>query len=81
MSNAGTGEPQGDRGPWAANRQLALTGIKGNRLGVKFDGKDAAPYHSWKAALELEVTGLDLTSAEWLELVTLRTTGDALDVV
>ena len=36
---------------WSANRQLALSGIKGNARANKFDGEDAAMYHGWKKAL------------------------------
>ena len=58
----------GEQRIWAANRQLALAGIKGNFKALRFDGKEASSYLGWKNALKLEVTGLDITPGEWLEL-------------
>ena len=38
-------------------------------------------YRSWKAALEREVSHLSLNAAQWLELLKVRTKGEALKVV
>ena len=73
--------PRGEERIWAANRQLALSGIKGNVRALKFDGKDATIYHGWKNALSMEVAGLDVTAGEWLEILSIRTSHVALDVV
>ena len=73
--------PNGEFHIWAGNRQLALAGVKSDLRAWKFDGKDAASYHGWKNALELQVSGLNLTPGEWLELLGLRTSGPILDIV
>ena len=75
------GTLQGEYHMWAANRQLALAGIKGNFKALKFDGKVATSYLRWKNALKLEVAGLDLSPREWLEMLALRTSHTALDIV
>ena len=66
---------------YSVNRQLALSSLKSNTKAIKFDGKDKGSYSSWKIALELETEGLFLSDAEWLELLQLRTTEVALQVV
>ena len=66
---------------YAVNRQLALSSLKGNVRAIKFNGKDKASYAPWKTALELETGGLLLSDAEWLEILQLRTSDIALEVV
>ena len=58
-----------------------MSSIKGNIRAIKFDGKDKASYSPWKTALELEIEGLVLSAAEWLEILQLRTSEVALRIV
>ena len=66
---------------YSVNRQLALSSFKCNTKTIKFDGKDEAPYSPWKVAIELEAEGLLLSEAEWLEILQLRTSSLALEIV
>ena len=77
----GTGSCLNEQRNWAATRQLAVAGIKANSRSVQFDGKDAAIYHNWRANLEMEVSGLEINAAEWLELLAIRTKGTAGEIV
>ena len=46
-----------------------------------FDGKIPALYLPWKVALEAEVSHLALTSTQWLDLLKIRTEGNAKEAV
>lgn len=65
----------------AANRQLALAQIKADTRAERFDGKDAAFFRSWRKALEAEVRELNPTPENWLQMIDLRTTGEAKEMV
>ena len=43
----------------------------------QFDGSDRGQYRDWKESLEREVYGLNLTPAQWMDLLHARTTKDA----
>ena len=64
-----------------ASRQLVLAGVKANTKPEVFDGTEAALFNSWKANLELEVEGLGLNAAEWLDVLAARTSGVAREIV
>ena len=72
----GTGTWMGEQRIWAANRQMALAAIKGN-AGIPFRGKSREEYQNWKAGMEMDLAGLEPTAADWLCLLTIRTTGEA----
>ena len=48
---------------------------------VKFDGHNKLAYTPWKDALMREVEGLELTDAQWLDLLYARTSNGALDAL
>ena len=65
----------------AANRQLAWAQIKADTRAEKFDGRDAAFFRSWRKALEAEVLELNPPPESWLQMLDLRTTGEAKEMV
>ena len=65
----------------AANRQLAWAQIKADMRAPRFTGLDPSVYKRWKVSLENEVRSLEITSVMWLELLALRTTGIAHEMV
>ena len=49
--------------------------------GTTFNGENKGEYHSWRASLEAELTGLEPMGADWLHLLSIRTTGAAKKLV
>ena len=48
---------------------------------TKFDGENLLRYKPWRDALVREMEGLQLTDAQWLDLLRARTSGGALDAL
>ena len=46
-----------------------------------FDGSSRLQYLDWKEALQREVLGLNLTAYQWMDLLQVRTTNAAFDVI
>ena len=65
----------------AANRQLAWAQIKADTRAERFDGRDTAFYQSWRKALEAEVQQLSPPPESWIQIIDLRTTGEAKEMV
>ena len=42
-----------------------------------FDGTSKTDYKPWKELFQREVTGLDLSAHQWLDILRTRTTGEA----
>mgnify|MGYP007092501860 CR=1 FL=1 len=73
------GTPQSD--VTRASRQTTITSIFDKQRAIKFDGTQAIAFMRWKQAIQREVQGLNLLPGEWLELLSIRTTGKAKKVV
>ena len=68
---------QGGRNP---DHQFKLNKAFKHILGApatQFEGSNKIEYKPWKEALHREVDGLDLSAHQWLDLLRVRTTGDA----
>ena len=65
----------------AANRQLAWSIMKADTEAEKFDGEDATAYHRWRKSMEMGAKELELPPEKRLELLTLRTTNYAAEIV
>ena len=65
----------------AANRQLAWAQIKADTRAERFDGRDAAFYQTWRKALEAEVQQLSPPPESCIQIIDLRTTGEAKEMV
>jgi hypothetical protein len=46
-----------------------------------FDGTNPMEYEMWKEALHREVAGLGLDAYHWLQILQIRTTGEAQEIV
>ena len=61
-------------------RNKAFREIKQVRAKM-FDGSDTSEYKKWKETLKQDVDDLDLTPAQWLELMEARTQGTPLKLI
>ena len=74
--------PSGNDANWSVNRQLALSGVKSaSAVSPKFTGKDPTTYLQWKLSLKEAVKGLQLMPFEWLEILEMRTSHKAAEIV
>ena len=55
--------------------------MKANTEAEKFDGEDVTAYHRWRKSMETGARELDLSPKKRLELLTLRTTNYAAEIV
>ena len=46
-----------------------------------FDGRDSLKFLDWKEKLQREAEDLDLTAAQWIDLIRTRTTEEANEVI
>ena len=65
----------------AAKRQLAWSIMKADTGAEIFDGEDVTAYRRWRKSVETDVQNLDLPPGKRLELLTLRTTKYAAEIV
>ena len=70
-----------DRSMDSATRQIVLNGIRGNTRAVLFNGGSATAYKRWKSSLDIETKGLDLSPEEWFQILKLRTSGEAANLI